>query len=93
MLGPRLLAGVSRLQGEETPMTATPANKRIMVCAACHRAICYHGEMFCDDAQGAATEILTVGELRKLRLEHPDNWNQRKLLAVYGDPNPFGFAT
>ena len=74
-------------------MTATRANKRIMVCAKCFRAICYHGEMFCDDALGAATAIKTVGELRALNLEHPDNWSQRVLTRVYGDPNPFGFST
>lgn len=74
-------------------MTATPRNKRIMVCALCYRAICYHGEMMCDGSQGAATVIMTVGELRQLNLEHPDNWSQRKLLSVYGDANPFGFAS
>lgn len=74
-------------------MTATPKTKRIMVCDRCFRAICYHGEMMCDEATGAGTTIKTVGELRALKLEHPDNWSQRVLLKVYGDANPFGFQS
>ena len=46
----------------------------ITVCSACHRACCWQGIFFCDDAQQAGTVEMTVAELRKLDLEHPDYW-------------------
>ncbi len=68
---------------------ATPNTKRVMVCSECLRAACYHGEFMCDGAVGAGTVIKTVGELRPLKLEHPDHWGAKTMTRVYGNPDPF----
>lgn len=62
-------------------------NSKVMVCDKCLRASCWHDEFRCDEAYGAGLVIKTVGELRKLGLEHEDNWSDKKMIQVYGDAN------
>lgn len=59
--------------------------KIIQVCSACLTASCWHGEFMCDNSRGAGTVLKTVGELRRLTGEHPDNWASEKLIAIYGE--------
>lgn len=44
----------------------------VTVCSACKRACCWDGYFMCDDSRTAGTIELTVGELKKLGLEHSD---------------------
>jgi len=67
-------------------------NKNIEVCSGCYRACCWYGEFMCDDAKSSGTIIKTVGELRKLNLEHEEYWSDKKLLEVFGDATPHGFG-
>ena len=62
----------------------------VMVCAGCLRALCWHGEFPCDNAQSEDTTYKTVAELKSLGLEHPDNWSRAKMTDIYGDSNPHG---
>ena len=57
----------------------------------CLRASCWHGEFMCDDAQNAGTTLKTIRELRRLNLEHKDNWSAKKLNKVYGNNAPHGY--
>ena len=59
--------------------------KRVMVCDACLRASCWHGDFFCEDARNAGTTVKLVGTLRKLHLEHEDNWSDETMVRIYGD--------
>lgn len=64
-------------------------DKLIMVCSECLMACCWYGEIMCDESKHASTVIKTVGELKKLKLEHPSYWSNRKLTEVYGRPPDF----
>lgn len=57
----------------------------VLVCGSCFRAVCWHGEMMCDDAKGAGLITLTVGELKVMDQEHPDNWSDEKMIEIYGN--------
>lgn len=46
----------------------------ITVCDKCFTACCWHGDFMCDEARYAGTVEKSVGELRKLGLEHPSHW-------------------
>lgn len=46
----------------------------IKVCDSCLQASCWHGVFMCDEASEAGTIDKTVGELKKLKLEHPSYW-------------------
>jgi len=50
--------------------------RTVTVCAACHRAACWHGEFMCDEAKDAGTEERTVEELEALALESPHYWEE-----------------
>lgn len=47
-------------------------SRMVTVCSACKRACCWDGYFMCDDARTASTIQLSVGELKKLNLEHSD---------------------
>ena len=47
----------------------------VTVCSACKRASCWHGRWQCADARLAGKKEMTVGELRRLRLEHEAYWD------------------
>lgn len=47
----------------------------ITVCSACQRASCWQGKFYCESYKTAGTVRLTVGELRRLKVEHPDYWD------------------
>lgn len=64
------------------------SNKLVMVCNACMKASCWYGEFRCEHSTFAGTVVLTVGDLRKLKLEHPDSWTDKKFLKIYGDARP-----
>jgi len=58
--------------------------RRVMVCASCLRAGCWHGEVMCDEARGAGTVEKPAHELDALNLEHPDNYSRARIRAIYG---------
>jgi hypothetical protein len=64
-------------------------DKLIMVCSECLMACCWYGEIMCDDNKSAATIIKTVGELRKLKMEHLSYWSDKKLIEIYGEVPDF----
>lgn len=49
-------------------------SKTITVCAECLRACCWQGVVMCQQAREASTVEMPVGELRKLKREHPKYW-------------------
>lgn len=54
----------------------------IIVCDNCLTASCWHGDFMCDDARISGTIEKTVGELKKLKLEHPSRWEAQ--LNIWG---------
>lgn len=49
-------------------------NRKVTVCASCLRASCWHYDFICNDHRTAGIVEKTVGELRKLKLEHSSYW-------------------
>jgi hypothetical protein len=49
-------------------------NQEVVVCASCLQSSCWQGFFYCDNARYSDIKIMTVGELKKLNLEHPDYW-------------------
>lgn len=47
----------------------------LLVCSECLKASCWHWEFPCDKAQSASLVRKSVGELRKLNLEHESYWD------------------
>lgn len=64
--------------------------KKIQVCSSCKTASCWYGEFMCQDSKSADVELMTVSQLTALHREHPENWSDKKMQSIYGDPNPFG---
>lgn len=52
-------------------------NDKITVCSHCKLATCWDGEFMCQQSKTADIEVLTVGELKKLDLEHPSYWERQ----------------
>lgn len=52
-------------------------NIKITVCDKCLIASCWNGEFMCEESQYAGIIEKTVKELRKLHLEHEDNWKKQ----------------
>lgn len=68
-------------------------NKLIEVCDKCLTASCWYGEFMCTEAKSAGTTMKTIGELTQMSREHPENWSDEKLEAVFGDKNPHGYRS
>ena len=66
-------------------------NKLIEVCSKCLMACCYHGELMCDNAKEAGTELKTVRELLNLGLENNYHWSDENMNRIYGYPAPNGY--
>ena len=66
-------------------------NKLVQVCDECHKASCWYKEFMCMDYLHAGVELKTVAELRVLDLENEDQWSDEKMLAMFGQPAPFGY--
>jgi len=66
-------------------------NKLIEVCNRCQTASCWYGEFMCDESKTAGTKLLTIRELKGLGLENVDNWDDKKLIAIYSSAEPHGF--
>lgn len=58
---------------------------KVIVCGKCLKAACWYAEFMCDEAQNADLKVLTVGDLRKLDLEHEDFWTDETMIRIYGD--------
>ena len=56
----------------------------IDVCAACLTAICWHGEIMCDEAKEASTTKRKRSYLDKMKREHQGNYSREKLDRVCG---------
>jgi hypothetical protein len=74
-------------------MTTINENKLIQVCDHCLTAACWYGEYYCDYSKNAGLTLKTVKELRKLNRENEEYWSDEKMEKIYGEPNPFRFAT
>lgn len=57
----------------------------VIVCDKCLRACCWYSEFMCDDARGAGLKILSVADLRRLKLESEDYWQDKKMIEIYGN--------
>ena len=53
----------------------------ITVCDSCHQASCWQAIFMCQNSTYAGTVQMTVGELRKLNIEHPSYWKTDEELA------------
>lgn len=65
----------------------------VTVCRACGRASCWHGELFCHEAEHAGTMEVAASKLRTDALEHRSHFSIAKIKAVCGSvtylpPNP-----
>lgn len=64
-------------------------DSKVIVCAECLTASCWHGVFMCDKARGADVVVMTVSELRALpddgNREHEDNWSDAKMIEIYGN--------
>ena len=67
-------------------------NKLVEVCDSCLQASCWYGEFMCDNAKGAGTCLKTVKELKEKALENHEYWSDQKMIEVFGDPCPHGYA-
>lgn len=52
--------------------------RKITVCDKCLRACCWQGIFMCDDAYEAGTTEKTISQLKKLKKEHSDYWEESK---------------
>lgn len=66
-------------------------NKLIEICSECLTASCWYGEFLCHNSLEAGTEYKTIAELHKLNLEHEENWSDKKMMSIYGEPSPHGY--
>ena len=67
------------------PQKTTPrGDRKVTVCSACLRAVCWHGEMMCDDAGAAGTVEKTVRELNALKREHQSYYSKANVMRVCG---------
>ncbi|MDP2815482.1 MAG: hypothetical protein Q8O19_02250, partial [Rectinemataceae bacterium] len=48
----------------------------VIVCDNCLQASCWQGIFYCDKYETAGIIEKTVGELKKLGLEHPSYWEE-----------------
>jgi hypothetical protein len=69
----------------------TQENKVIEVCSSCLTASCWYGEFLCEESKNSYTELKTVADLRKLKLENEENWSDKKMTLIYGEPARFGY--
>lgn len=63
-------------------------SSKVMVCDACKTASCWHSgptDTVCDNYKTAGLAVMTVAQLRKLGLEHEDNWSDETMIEVYGN--------
>lgn len=70
-----------------TPTPGQPevgADWWVTVCGRCLTAICWHGEMMCDESINAGTIEKRASELRALNREHPENFSPAKLWHMTG---------
>lgn len=64
--------------------TVNDRERKVLVCASCLRASCWHGEFFCEEYQSADVIEKSVAELDALRREHADHYSIKKIREVYG---------
>ena len=63
--------------------------KKVQVCKSCSKASCWYGEFRCEEYFPAGLKIMTIDELRKLKLESEHYWSDDYMKMIYGEPNPF----
>jgi len=57
-------------------MSDISEDQEVIVCDSCLTASCWMGEFMCEDSKNAGIATFTVRDLKKMNLEHPDNWEQ-----------------
>jgi len=58
----------------------TDDDRLVTVCEACKMACCWHGVFLCEDYRTAGTIQLSISELRRLTLEHPQYWEKENCM-------------
>lgn len=53
------------------------SERLVTVCAACLRAQCWQGKLYCHKYKTADVKEMPVSKLRELALEHPENWETK----------------
>ena len=66
----------SMLPGNRPEDREVDGETLVTVCDTCLTASCWHGEFMCDNNKTAGTVKKSIGELKKLNLEHPDSWHK-----------------
>lgn len=51
----------------------------VTVCAECHRASCFQGLFYCDEAKNAGTVDLPLSTLKRKGLENPSYWKGARM--------------
>lgn len=67
---------------------AADKSRTVIVCDACLKASCWHGEYRCAEADIAGTTTRMVAELDELNREHPDRYSVSRVREVSGLPDP-----
>ena len=57
----------------------------VTVCDVCHRASCWHGVDYCDDAQTAGTVEVAASLLDHWGYENPEHYSVERVREVTGD--------
>lgn len=60
-----------------------PDSLIVTVCNSCLTAACWQGCFYCEKFKTAGTTERTVGELRRLNLEHPSYWENDPRAAAW----------
>ncbi len=56
----------------------------VTVCAECLTAVCWHGELMCENSGSAGVIDKKASELNEMRREHPDCYQPDRLIEICG---------
>lgn len=74
-----------------TQKQTDPNTRMVTVCSECLKASCWHGEFLCERSRAANIVRRTVGQLRDLNREHPEQYSVRKVRHVCGEDAVAGY--
>lgn len=56
----------------------------VTVCDACNTASCWHGVFMCQRAKTAGVVQIKASDLRRMNLEHPENYSRATITSTCG---------
>lgn len=61
-----------------------PADYSAIVCSACLRASCWHGEFMCERSRSVGIKAMRASALRALDREDPSHYSRERVEEVTG---------